>query len=84
MNALDWKRMIFGLEVTLTCPNCGTVCPMENPFYVAEEDKPSIANGFRMTDFPAKISEKLLEASKNHRIAGCGPLLTLLEKEAKP
>jgi len=71
MVAIDWQGMIFGLLITLTCPRCNAVCPMENPFHLEEHEKPSLANNFQLTDFPAKISEAILEASKNHRISGC-------------
>jgi len=50
--------MIYGLMVTLTCPDCGADCPLENPF----------GNALPIDE---NISEGIRTAWVRHRITGC-------------
>lgn len=54
------KTMIYGLYVTLTCPNCGADCLMSNPF--AAKDRPW---------HPDDILLVINETSTKHRTTGC-------------
>lgn len=61
--------MIFGLTVTLTCPDCGADCPMESPFNGAAAFGTLAAPPTQ--SIPEQISANILEAAKTHKIAGC-------------
>ena len=58
MSAPKWNGMIYGLKVTLTCPDCGADCPLENPFGNARPIDENISEGIRT-------------AWVRHRITGC-------------
>jgi len=54
--------MIYGLKVILVCPNCGEVCPLDDPFRNFAQD------------IPECIHEGIREAFFRHRVTGCAPL----------
>ncbi len=70
---IPWQQMLYGLKVTLTCPQCGEECTMNDPF---KDRLKQACNFFRRRgpkplDVPEAWNNEVNEAAMRHRVKGC-------------